>query len=175
MEKKRMCFVKNFIKTLFFPDNSRKRQIPRKPRQGLLQPSGSCQRSSDRQAPCFPPRTLPQFCGFKEWPYCPVRQKSLMSGYLSTQHNYFLVSGQGSLPYCLSLSKENGWCMCVCTCTQHLYGHKAHRHTLHSWLKFLPPHKEERLSDCLSLSSLPEMVQGKIQSDSELNSQLDHN
>lgn len=40
--------------------------------------------------------------------------------------------------------------------------HKAHKHTLHAWLKFLCSRKE-RLCDCFSHSALPGMVLGAIQ------------
>ena len=54
-------------------------------------------------------------------------------------------------------------CVCVCVCVGCVQcRHKAHRHTLHSWLKFLPPHKEEGLCDCFSHSSLPGMALGGL-------------
>lgn len=69
----------------------------------------------------------------------------------------------------VQVSEKAEWtCVGVGVCRR-----KAHRHTLHSWLKFLPPHKEERLCDCLSHSFLPGMALGGIWSDWDLSSRVD--
>lgn len=70
-------------------------------------------------------------------------------------------------PHTVSASlseKQNGHtCVWVWVCVGFVQcRRKAHRHTLHSWLKFLPLHKEERLCDCFSHSFLPGMALGGI-------------
>lgn len=63
--------------------------------------------------------------------------------------------------------------MCVCVCVEFVAVYaQSSRHTLHSCLKFLPPHRGRGLCDCFSHSSFSEMALGGIHSGWGLSSHI---